>query len=244
MYSRQLKYLDLILRNNKVPHAFLFYGRDMAYQKELAKSFLSQLNNQEFEVKIKAGVHPDTFFIRRLPDKKDITIAQVRDARNFVARTPLSLIKKGVFIEEAQHLNEEAWNALLKTLEEPVSNTIIFIICSSVKNIPATIISRVVSLPFPSPGFVLPEVKDGIILSKLVKLESLSAAERFSLANDLAKKENLAEIMDHWLLALRTDVLAGKLGLDKLEAAATTRNVLSSTNANARLALESMFLKF
>ncbi|MBI2052399.1 MAG: hypothetical protein HYT38_01830 [Candidatus Sungbacteria bacterium] len=244
MYSRQLKYLDLILRNNKVPHAFLFYGRDMAYQKELAKSFLSQLNDQASEAKIKAGVHPDTFFIRRRPDKKDITIAQVRDARNFVARTPLSLIKKGVFIEEAQYLNEEAWNALLKTLEEPVSNTIIFIISSSAKDIPATIISRVVSLPFSSPDFVLPEAKDGIILSKLAKLESLSAAERFNLADDLAKKESLAEIMDHWLVALRTDMLAGKLSSDKLEAAATTRNVLLSTNANVRLALESLFLKF
>ena len=179
-YTRQLKYLDLILRNNKVPHAFLFYGRDTAYQKELAKSFLAQLNGQEFEVKIKTEVHPDTFFIRRLPDKKDITIAQVRDARNFVSRTPLSLIKKGVFIEEAQHLNEEAWNALLKTLEEPVSNTIIFIISSSVKDIPLTIISRVVSLPFLSADFVLPEAKDGIILSKLAKLESLSVAERFT----------------------------------------------------------------
>ena len=38
-YTRQLKYLDLVLKNNKVPHALLFYGTDFIYQKNLAKDF-------------------------------------------------------------------------------------------------------------------------------------------------------------------------------------------------------------
>ena len=243
-YTRQLKYLDLVLKNGRAPHAFLFYGRDLAYQKELAKSFLARLNGSEHADKINAQVHPDTFFVRRLQDKKDITIAQIRDLKSFVSRTPVSLEHKGVFVEEAQYLNEEAWNALLKTLEEPAPNSVIFILSSAVKNIPSTIISRVVSLPFSNSVLNPPSVKDDIIIDKLAGLENLSAADRFDLAEDLAKKENWAEIMDHWLLALRTEMLKNNFPPNKLAVVAATKDILLSTNANARLALESLFLKF
>ena len=96
-YQRQLKYLDLILKNNKVPHAFLFYGRDAVYLKETAKDFLAQLNEAEHAESIKAEIHPDTLFVKRQPDKKDIAIAQIRAVKDFSARTPLTLRKKGIF---------------------------------------------------------------------------------------------------------------------------------------------------
>lgn len=244
LYTRQLNYLDLVIKNGRAPHAFLFYGSDAAFQKKTAVDFLTRLNESEHTGKINAGVHPDAFFVRRAPDKKDITIAQVRDIKNFVSRTPVSLKKKGVFVEEAQHLNEEGWNALLKTLEEPSADTVIFILSSSLKNIPSTIVSRTVALPFSNSILNPSSAKDGIIINRLAELEDLSPADRFDLAEDLAKKENWAEIMDHWLLALRTKMLENDFPSDKLESAAAVKDIILSTNANARLALESMFLKF
>lgn len=244
LYTRQLKYLELVIQNNKAPHAFLFYGSDVVFQKKTAVDFLVRLNGSEHTGKIKAEVHPDAFFVRRAPDKKDISIAQIRDLKSFVSRTPISLKKKGVFIEEAQHLNEESWNALLKTLEEPAGDTVIFILSSQLKNIPPTIISRAVALPFsgsvPNPLLA----NDVIIINKLAELANMPVADRFDLAEDLAKRENLAEIMDHWLLALRTKMLENDFPSDKLESAAAVKDIILSTNANARLALESLFLKF
>lgn len=243
-YQRQLNYLDLVIKNGRAPHAFLFYGTDAVFQKKTAVDFLVRLNGLGPDRTVSAGVHPDAFFVRRAPDKKDITIAQVRDIKNFVSRTPVSLKKKGVFIEEAQHLNEEGWNALLKTLEEPSADTVIFILSSLLKNIPPTIISRAVALPFsgsvPNPLLA----NDVIIINKLAELENMPVADRFDLAEDLAKRENQAEIMDHWLLALRMKMLENDFPSDKLESAAAVRDIILSTNANARLALESLFLKF
>ena len=243
-YTRQLKYLDLVLKNGRAPHAFLFYGRDAAFQKKTAVDFLIRLNGSKEAAAIKAEVHPDVFFVRRLQDKKDVSITQIRDVKNFVSRTPVSLEHKGVFVEDAQYLNEEGWNALLKTLEEPSAGTTIFILSSSLKNIPPTIVSRVVSLPFSNPVFNPSLAKDDIIIDKLAELENLPVADRFDLAEDLAGRENSAEIMDHWLLALRTKMLEKDFPADKLAATAAVKDVILSTNANARLALESLFLKF
>ena len=44
IYSKQLNYLDLIIRNGKFPHAFLFYGRNKNYQTDLAKACVFRIN--------------------------------------------------------------------------------------------------------------------------------------------------------------------------------------------------------
>lgn len=245
-YARQLKFLDLVLKNNKVPHAFLFYGRDEPFQKKLAASFFARLNNLDESV-IVGEAHPDTFFARRPEDKKEIPISQIRALRSFVVQSPLALAHKGVFVESAQHMNEEGWNALLKTLEEPAAGTVIFILAKTLKRMPATIVSRAVVLPFDSPDpsrqSNLP--KDDIILNKLCNLAQLSIVERFKLAEDVSKKDNAADVLDSWMLDLRIKMLedgdnrAAKI----LEAAARLKDRLLNTNINARLALEVLFLK-
>ena len=247
MYQRQLKYLDLILKNNKVPHAFLFYGRDAVYLKETAKDFLARLNEAEYTPAIKAEVHPDTLFVKRQADKKDIAIAQVRSVKDFSARTPLILKKKGVFIEEAQYLNEESWNALLKTLEEPSASTLIFLISGDLNSIPKTITSRVLTLPFQASADNLAKPafgNDDIILSKLAGLEKLALAERFDLAKELAEAENKLEILDAWLIRWRSKLISAKDKATalKIENVAKTKNILATTNANPRLVLENLFL--
>ena len=247
MYQRQLKYLDLILENNKVPHAFLFYGRDAVYLKNIAKDFLARLNEAGYAESIKAEIHPDTLFVKRQADKKNIAIAQVRAVKDFSARTPLTLKKKGVFIEEAQYLNEESWNALLKTLEEPSASTVIFLISADLNSIPKTITSRVLILPFQASADNLTKLASGnsdIILSKLAGLEKLTLAERFDLAEKLAEHENKVEILDAWLVKWRCELVLAKdksIAL-KIENVAKTKNILATTNANPRLVLENLFL--
>lgn len=245
-YTRQLKFLDLVLKNGKIPHAFLFYGRDEPFQKKLAASFFARLNNLE-EGATAGEAHPDTFFVRRPEDKKEIPISQIRALRDFVSQSPMVLAQKGVFVEEAQHMNETGWNALLKTLEEPAAGTVIFILAKTLSGIPATITSRVVALPFdsPDPSRQANLPKDDIILSKLCDLAQLSVVERFNLAEEVSKKDNAADILDNWMLDLRIKMLedGGNREAEVLTATARLKDRLLSTNVNARLALEVLFLK-
>lgn len=248
MYSRQLNYLDLVLKNNSIPHALLFYGSDFDYKINLAKDFFVKINKAEDKKQIINETHLDTLFISREEDKKEIGIAQIRKLKDFVSRTPSHFQHKGVFIKEAEYLNEEAWNALLKTLEEPIGNTVIFIFSTNVKSIPKTIISRVVSLPFYNEDILNKTLssKDDIIINKLCNITNISFAERIDLAEEIAKKENFLPVLDTWFIKLRADVLASSNQIDKvkfIENLAEVKNLLASTNVNARLVLENLFLK-
>ncbi|MBI2454302.1 MAG: hypothetical protein HYV54_01890 [Parcubacteria group bacterium] len=246
MYDRQLRYLDLVIKNNKFPNAFLFHGRDVVFQKETAKSFLARLNQPQWALSIKAEKHPDTLFIQKEEGKKDITVSQIAKLRKFASQTPLALNTKGIFITDAQHLNEEGWNALLKTLEEPAGQTIIFILAVSTKNIPATIISRAVALPFSGVENSLRPLnpKDDIILNKLEQLDQLSVGARFDLAEVISKKENAADVLDDWMLNLRIKMLEGgsPKEVKTIAAVAGLKDQLVNTNINPRLALENLLL--
>lgn len=257
-YSRQLLYLDLVLKNNRVPHAFLFYGLAGGVQKKTAQAMVFRLNQPgaawaDFETGaselarlIKSDTHPDVLVVKKEADKKAIGIGQIRGLKSFVSRSPLNLATKAVIIEAAQSLTEESWNALLKTLEEPSGQTVIFVLSAGLKNIPKTIISRAVAVPFhaPAPGSNF-QSKNDIIMGKLAGLEKLAIVDRFDLAELAAKREDSLEILDEWLLVLRSGLLAGKLARPELvEEVMKAKRVLTATNANPRLVWESLFLKF
>ena len=218
-------------------------------KKKIAQSFLAKLNGQD-EANTNQESNPDILYIRRLEDKKEVAIAQIRALKDFASRTPLNLKTKAVIIEEAQYLNEESWNALLKTLEEPTSSTIVFILSSSLKSIPKTIFSRVASLSFET--LLEDNVsgqkagKDDIILNTLAGYSNMSLLERFDLAEKLAKEENIDYVLDNWLLILRSSLLEDSTSssekIKAIEAIINTKNILISTNASARLVLENLFL--
>ena len=258
IYSKQLNYLDLIIRNGKFPHAFLFYGRNKNYQTDLAKACVFRINCpgsnwQDFETKndlaekIKKESHPDLFVIRRLEDKKDIAVSQIRALRNFVSKTPMDLNFKAVIIEEAEFLNEESWNAILKTLEEPSGNAVIFISSSGISAIPKTVLSRVLSMPFYSVDDAKKQsgAQNDIIISRLLNMSGMSVAEKFDLAEKIASSGNAVAILDDWLLDLRSIILKNPdKNLSKsIEKIMGVRSILVSTNANSRLILENLMLQ-
>ncbi len=258
IYSRQLNYLDLIIKNGKMPHAFLFYGRDAEYKSNLAKSCVFRLNSpgskwEDFlpsntlAQKIIKESHPDLFIVRRQEDKKEIAISQIRALKDFVSKTPIDLKLKSAIIEDAEFLNEESWNALLKTLEEPSGNTVIFILSSGISAIPKTAISRTVSVPFFNADNSKRRhgAKNDIILRKLEGARKTAIFEKFDLAEKIASSGDPIEILDEWLLDLRTDILENpSRDLSKtIEKIIYTKNVLASTNANQKLVLENLLLQ-
>lgn len=257
-YKRQLNYLDLIIRNNKVPHAFLFYGNNISSMFDLARMCSFRINNKdskwedfnldnEIAEKIKNESHPDFFVVRRIDGKKDISVLQMSNLRNFISKTPISFVYKSVIIENAEFLNEESWNSILKTLEEPSGNTVIFLLCTRISLIPKTILSRVVSIPFYDQSDSWRKFNDqnSIIVSKLSNVKNMTISERFDLAEKIANSDSAAVILDEWLLDIRFRLLSKNEydNFDSVEKIAGAKSVLVSTNANARLVLENLLLQ-
>jgi len=99
------------------------------------------------------GTHPDFFQVARAEDAKDITVDQVRELIDKVALTPAMGAHRVAVIESAELMNENAANALLKTLEEPPDNVWLIVVSHAPGRLPPTIWSRCqkVGVPLPDP---------------------------------------------------------------------------------------------
>ncbi len=96
-------------------------------------------------------------------------IDEIRDLREKIKFAPSSLKKKVYIIDEVHMLTQEAFNALLKTLEEPPSHAIFILCTTEAEKIPLTISSRTFHVNFKKP------TKDEVTrsISRIVKSESL-----------------------------------------------------------------------
>ena len=95
--------------------------------------------------------HPDYFHLQRLEDKKEVGVDQVRQLIEKQNETSHQGGYKVIWVEDVENLNLSAFNALLKTLEEPAEKTLFILTCSQQSKLPATIKSRCQKLAVLSP---------------------------------------------------------------------------------------------
>ena len=96
--------------------------------------------------------HPDYYHLERLEDKKEISVDQVRTLINKLNETSHQGGYKVIWVEGVEFLNQSAFNALLKTLEEPASRTLFLLTTHEIGRLPATIKSRCQQLSFTTPA--------------------------------------------------------------------------------------------
>ena len=93
-------------------------------------------------IRIENNHHPDIHWIEIEEKAKFLKIDNIRDLQHSVKLSPVESNYKIFIIKEADRMNEEASNCLLKTLEEPPANTIIILIANSLTPVKETIKSR------------------------------------------------------------------------------------------------------
>ena len=98
----------------------------------LNKSFKLVLNN----------THPNFYLIDVLSDKKVIEVSQIRQMINYANKSAFNNKERIVLIDNAENLNLNSLNALLKIVEEPNENIIFIIIFDNSRKIPNTLNSR------------------------------------------------------------------------------------------------------
>jgi DNA polymerase-3 subunit delta' len=86
------------------------------------------------------GVHPDVFLLEA--ETAVIKVEQVRDLVREIAARPFEARARAFVIDEAQRLNEQAANALLKSLEEPPPTSHVFLVTAAPQGLLPTIRSR------------------------------------------------------------------------------------------------------
>lgn len=101
---------------------------------------------------LQAAQHPDFYHLYCLEDKKEINIAQIRELIEQQNQTSHQGGYKVIWIQQVEKLSISAFNALLKSLEEPGENTLFLLTSSQAASLPATIRSRCQKLVVASPS--------------------------------------------------------------------------------------------
>ena len=145
-----VKTLKNQIKNNNIGHAYLFSGTRGTGKTSTAKIFaravncLNPINEEpcnECEICIDA-LNDNIMDIVEIDAASNNSVDDIRELRESVKYTPSKAKYKVYIIDEVHMLSQGAFNALLKTLEEPPSYVIFILATTEPHKIPATILSR------------------------------------------------------------------------------------------------------
>jgi DNA polymerase III subunit delta' len=150
--------LHCFLINNKIPHSLLFMGPSGSgktfFAKHLAQDLLCTQTDHGFACGVckscrmyLSGAHPDYYYFSS-QDGASIGIDTARKVQELSTWKPAYSPRKIIHIDDIHYLTVDAFNSMLKSLEEPNASTIYLLTTSQVDSIPATILSRTVRVPF------------------------------------------------------------------------------------------------
>lgn len=138
------KTLKNAIKNGNVSHAYLFTGPRGVGKTSIARILAHEINGLEYNDE---SVHLDIIEIDAASNRR---IDEIRDLRDKVHIAPTSSKYKVYIIDEVHMLTREAFNALLKTLEEPPEHVIFILATTEAHKIPETITSRTQKFTFKS----------------------------------------------------------------------------------------------
>ncbi|MCR8612857.1 MAG: DNA polymerase III subunit gamma/tau [Mycoplasma sp.] len=164
-----------IIERNKVGHAYLFSGPRGTGKTSLAKIFAMVLNceniNDDHSPCLKCkpcteSLRLSSLDIIEIDAASNNGVSEIRDIREKVKFAPSYSKNKVYIIDEVHMLSKGAFNALLKTLEEPPTNVIFIMATTEPDRIPTTILSRVQRFNFK-------RIQNNIIEKQLTKIFEL-----------------------------------------------------------------------
>ena len=169
-HQKALRYLQRSLTEGRVSHAYLLSGPRQVGKMVLAMDLAKAVNCTGGDrpcqacdqcTRVGRGLHADVQVVGVADGETDtgrtrvaIGIDQVRDVQREASLMPYEGRQRVFIFDGAEHLSEEASNALLKTLEEPADRVLLLLLTVDSTMLPATVLSRcqVVELrPVPRP---------------------------------------------------------------------------------------------
>ena len=177
-----VKSLKLSLKNKSMAHAYLFSGPRGVGKTTIARLIAKGVNCLNLkengepcnECKNCKAINEGRFSdLIEIDDASNRSIDEIRSLKEKINYQPVEGLKKVYIIDEAHMLTKEAFNALLKTLEEPPAHVIFILATTELEKILPTIISRCQRYDFKP--LDLEEMKSG--LEHILKEENLSMTD-------------------------------------------------------------------
>ena len=183
------EYLQGLIIGKNFCHTYIFSGSKDIGKKTMANCFIQSIfcqkdkyleeKNKHFPcgecidcIEFKKNIHPDLISIDLEEDKKNISIGSIREFKEKFYLTPIRSVYKVAMINNADHLSDEASNALLKIIEDSPKNAVVIFISEN-------------------PDFILPTIKsraENIIFNSVAKDEIFDYLKNSGLDSNNAKE--------------------------------------------------------
>lgn len=151
------------IASGAISHAYLFSGSRGTGKTSLARIYAKALGTAEEDIyEIDAASHTSVEHIKELSEA--------------VFTLPFRSAYKVYILDEVHMLSKSAWNAFLKTLEEPPSHVIFILATTEIEKVPETILSRCQTFIFRKPSRVM--LRE--VIEKAAKAEKVALEEGVS----------------------------------------------------------------
>lgn len=174
-----VKALEGAIKNKRIAHAYLFSGGRGTGKTSVARILARELGVSEKD-------------LYEIDAASNTGVEHVRELREGVYAMPFESPYKFYIIDEAHMLSRAAWNALLKTLEEPPAHVIFVLATTEREKVPDTIQSRCETYQFTQPNReILAQIITDVAKSEGFSIEP-AAAELIALLADSSFRDALS----------------------------------------------------
>lgn len=187
-----IKTLKNSIKNHNFSHAYMFFGPRGTGKTTVSKIFARNINCLNSKAGIaceecsacKVSFSKDCVDIIEIDAASNNGVDEIRDLKNKISLVPSELKYKVYIIDEVHMLSIGAFNALLKTLEEPPEHAIFILATTDPQKVPETIISRCQCFSFK-------RISDKAIVDRL---KYVCSSENIDVEEDVL--ENIALLSD------------------------------------------------